>query len=188
MEPMAVHAQTTNAMQGSAGCGYGATEMRWYAVYTRARHERLVARQLDNRRLECFLPCYESVRRWQDRRVTISVPLFAGYVFVRFAAGSRLDVLTTPGVVRIVGSRNRLVPVPDCEIDALRSCVQSQARPRPHPFLSVGRRVRVIEGPMAGAEGILIRRRKGWRLVISVELISRAVGVELDEADVVPVC
>ena len=163
-------------------------DKRWYAVYTRARHERLVALQLDNRRFECFLPCYESIRRWQDRRVTISVPLFAGYVFARFAAGRRLEVLTTPGVVRIVSSGNRLLPVPDREIEALRSCVNSQARPRPHPFLAVGRTVRVIHGPLSGAEGILVRRRKGWRLVISVELINRSVGVELDEADVAPIC
>ena len=94
----------------------------------------------------------------------------------------------TPGVVRIVGSRSRLLPVPDREIEALQRCVHSQTRPRPHPFLAVGRRVRVFRGPMSGAEGILVRRRKGWRLVISVELIGRAVGVELDETDVVPVC
>lgn len=155
----------------------------WYAIYTRPRHERQVTLQFENKQLECFLPCYASVRRWRDRRVVLNLPLFAGYVFARFAATDRREILKTPGVVRIIGFGNRLVPVPDSEIDALRTCVASKAKVQPHPFLTVGRRVRVVHGPMAGAEGILVRRRDNWRLVISVELINRSVAVEVDAAD-----
>lgn len=158
----------------------------WYAIYTRPRHEHQVTHHFENQRLECFLPCYSSVRRWQDRRVVLDLPLFAGYVFARFAAKDRLEILKTPGVVRIIGFGNRLVPVPDGEIDALRTCAATNSKVRPHPFLTVGRRVRIIHGPLSGAEGILVSKRGSWRLVISVELINRSVAVEVDAADLAP--
>ncbi len=161
------------------------TKQSWYAVYTRPRHERQVALQFEHRNLECFLPSYQSMRRWQDRRVMLELPLFPGYVFARFAPMSRVEVLKTPGVVRIIGFGHRLLPVPDHEIDALRNCVESKAKVRPHPFLTVGRRVRVIHGPLSRLEGILDRRSGSWRLVVSIQLINRSVAVELDLADVI---
>lgn len=169
--------------QAPQGCG---PEKRWYAIYTRAQHEKQVAAQLAGRPLECFLPLYESMRRWKDRRVLLNLPLFPGYVFVHLNLPDRLKVLQTPGVVTLVEFAGVPSPVPDADIEALQSCLARGARMQPHPYLSVGRRVSVRSGPLAGLEGILVRRKNACRLVLSIDSISSSVWVELDALDVEP--
>jgi len=158
-------------------------EARWYAAYTSANHEKRVALQLGQRSVEYFLPVYESVRHWKDRRVKLEMPLFPGYVFVRLALQDRLRVLQIPGLARLVGFDGTPTALPDEEIEGLRKGLTSGVRVKPHPFLTVGKRVRVTAGPLAGMRGILVRRRKQTRFVVSVELIMRSVAVEIDEAD-----
>ena len=160
--------------------------LQWYAAYTNARHERRVTECLSGRLVECYLPSYRSVRRWQDRRKEIELPLFPGYVFVRIAYRARLQVLTAPGVVQIVSFDGKPAPIQDGEIDALRRGTSCAAGLEPHPYLKVGRRVRVRSGPLSDMEGILLRRKDGFRLVLSIELIMRSVSTEVDEADVEP--
>jgi transcription termination/antitermination protein NusG len=162
-------------------------EAGWYAAYTSANHEKRVAEQMGVREVEHFLPLYASVRRWKDRRVTLERPLFPGYVFVRMALRERLCVQQIPGVARLVGFDGTPAALPDEEIEALRRSLASGVRAEPHPLLTVGRHVRVTNGPMAGLQGILRRRKSNARLVVSVELIKRAMAVEIDEADVEPV-
>ena len=159
----------------------------WYAVYTRAQHQKRVATQLEGRALECFLPLYESVRRWKDRRVILNLPLFPGYVFVRLELRDRTKVLQTPGVVNLVGFGGVPCPIPEAEIEALQTCLARRLRMQPHPYLSAGRRVSVKSGPLAGFEGILLRRKHCHRLVLSIDSISSSVWVELDDVDVEPV-
>jgi len=159
------------------------SEVRWYAAYTCANHEKHVAEQLGVREVEHFLPLYASVRRWKDRRVTLELPLFPGYVFVRIALRNRLHVQQVPGVARLVGFDGTLAALPDQEIEALRTSLGSAVRAEPHQYLTVGRRVRVKNGPLAGMEGVLLRRKGSFRLVISLELIQRSVAVDLDETD-----
>lgn len=159
-------------------------EPRWYAAYTRANHEKRVSEQLCVREVEHFLPLYSSVRRWKDRRVMLELPLFPGYVFVRMALRDRLQVQTVPGVARLVGFDGTPAALPDGEIDALRTSLGGAARLEPHPYLVAGRRVRVIRGPLAGMEGVLVRRKGTFRLVISIELIQRSVALDADVADV----
>jgi transcription antitermination factor NusG len=162
--------------------GYSAPQ--WYAAYTCANHEKRVSKQLGVRRVEHFLPLYRSVRRWKDRRVTLDLPLFPGYVFVRLALRNRLQVQQVPGVAQLVGFDGRPAALPEHEIDALRTSLVSGVRAEPHPFLRVGQRVRVKNGPLAGMEGVLLRRKGSLRLVISIELIQRSVAVDADAADV----
>jgi transcription antitermination factor NusG len=157
---------------------------RWYALYTSSRHEKRVAQLLNARDVSCYLPLYSTVRQWQDRRKEVELPLFPGYVFVQISLRSRLQVLTVPGVVQIVSFDGRPSPVSDTEIDALRSGFSKRARFRPHPYLKVGSHVRVRRGPLEGMQGILVRRKDSFRLVLSVDLIMRSVAVEVDEADV----
>lgn len=159
----------------------------WYAVYTNARHEKKVSAYLGGRSVECYLPSYRSVRRWQDRQKEVEMPLFPGYVFVKIAYRSRLQVLTAPGVVQFVTFDGKPAPISESEIENLQQAYAQAARFEPHPYLKVGRRVRVRNGPLAGLEGILIRRKDCFRLVLSIELIKRSVAMEVDEADVVPV-
>jgi transcription antitermination factor NusG len=159
-------------------------EPRWYAAYTCANREKRVAEQLGVREVEHFLPLYSSVRRWKDRRVMLELPLFPGYVFVRMAMGNRLQVQTVPGVARLVGFDGTPAALRDEEIGALRTSLGDAVRAEPHPYLTAGRRVRVTRGPLAGMEGVLLRRKGSFRLVISVELIQRSVAVDADAADV----
>jgi transcription antitermination factor NusG len=161
-------------------------EPHWYAAYTCANHEKGVAQQLERRSMECFLPLYESVRRWKDRRVRLRLPLFPGYVFVRFALRDRLRALQIPGVARLVGFDGHPAPVPNEDIEAIRACLNGWHSVRPHRYLHRGQRVRVLSGPLAGLAGIVVREKKTSRLVVSLDLLMRSVSVEFDTADIVP--
>ncbi len=159
----------------------------WLAACVRSRHEKKVAQQMESSALQCFLPLYESVHRWKDRRATISVPLFPGYVFARIAPAERMRILTTPGVVKLVTYQGQPAAIPDAEIDSLRTLCANEARMEPHPYLKIGRRVRINHGPFAGTEGILLRRKGRSRFVLSLDLIARSVAMEIDDCDVSPV-
>lgn len=161
-------------------------EIRWYAVYTRSRHEKRVQQQLEGKVPECFLPLYEVVRRWKNGKALVAYPLFPGYLFARISFADRRRIVTTPGVVCLVGSGCGPTAIPDQELDAFRSCFERQMRMEPHPYLTVGRRVRVKRGPFAEMEGILLRKKGKWRLIVSIDLIARSVAVEIDANDVVP--
>src|SRR5438445_1345345 len=158
-------------------------ESRWYAAYTRSNHEKRVSEQLGLSRVEHFLPLYTSMRRWKDRRIRLDMPLFPGYVFVRMALRDRLRVLQVPGVARLVGFNGTPVALPPDEIEALRASLVEGVKAQPHPYLVVGQRVSLRSGPLAGLSGILVRRKSGARLVVSVDLIQRSVALEIDEAD-----
>ena len=161
--------------------------LNWYALYTCPRHEKCVARQIEQRSFSCFLPVYRSVRRWKDRRKELERALFPGYVFVRFALKDRLRVLQLPSAVRLVGFNGQPAVLPDEEIEGLRQRLERGGRVEPHPYLRVGRRVRVCAGPMQGLEGIIVRCKHRCRVVFSLDLIMRSVAVEVDEGDVEPV-
>lgn len=165
------------------GAPFNSEEIHWYAAYTSANHEKKVAAELRRRSVEFFLPQYCSVRRWKDRRVKLELPLFPGYVFVRIALTERLQVLQVPGVVRLVGFNNSPVPVPEIDMARLRNVSNLSFRIEPHPYLTAGRRVQVRAGPLAGLEGVVVRRKNKPRLVVSIELIKQSMAVELDEAD-----
>ena len=161
-------------------------EVNWYALYTCPRHEKRVAEQIKQRRISCFLPPYRAVQRWKDRRKELELALFPGYVFVRIALRDRLRVLQLTGAVRFVSFNGHPAPLPDAEIDALMNALASGVRARPHPYLTVGRRVRIRYGPLARSQGILVRRKDRFRVVLSLDLLRRSVDVEVDESDVEP--
>lgn len=160
---------------------------RWYAVYTCANHELRVSDQLGSRGVEHFLPQYESVRRWKDRKVRLHLPLFPGYVFVYLALQNRLCVLQVPGLVRLVGFDGHPAPVPGEEVARVREFLNRGFRVEPHRYLQVGRRVRVKTGPLAGIEGMFVRERNRCRIVLSMDLIMKSIAVEVDTADIEPV-
>jgi len=161
------------------------TDSHWYAAYTYGRHEKSVARQLEERNINCFLPLYKSWRRWADRRKEVELALFPSYVFVRIDPCQRLRVLQLPGVVRLVSFNGSPAVLPESEIEGLRSGLEQGVYAEPHPYLRVGRRVRVVRGPLAGAHGILVRKKDKPRFVISVDVLMRSVAVELNAEDIV---
>jgi transcription antitermination factor NusG len=160
-----------------------ATHPLWYAAYTSANHEKRVGEQLGARSVEHFVPLYESVRRWKDRKVRLQLPLFPGYVFVRLSLCDRLRVLQVPGVARLVGFNGLPCALPDSEIRALKAGLSRGVHAEPHPYLTVGRRVRVKSGPLEGLQGIVVRRKNRLRLIITLDLIHRAAAVEVEAAD-----
>jgi transcription termination/antitermination protein NusG len=161
-------------------------EPQWYAAWTRSRHEKSVAEQLERKSVETFLPVYETVRKWKNGRHRVALPLFPGYAFVRIALRDRLEVLKVPGVVRFVGFNGAPAPLDDEEIEALRRAMALGVRAEPHPFLTVGRRVRITAGPLAGYEGILVRRKGSLRVVLSIDLIQRSILVQTDAGSLEP--
>jgi transcription antitermination factor NusG len=157
---------------------------RWYAVYVRPRHEKCVALQLRLKTIEHFLPTYEEVRKWKNGcRMQVELPLFPGYVFTRIPLSQRLRVLTCPGVIRFVGFNQDLTPIEDHEVESLRLGLKTNLA-RPHPYLTVGTKVRVRRGPFEDRIGILMRHERRFRVIISMDLLKRAIAVEMDLADV----
>lgn len=167
--------------------GAGIEHSPWWALYTRHQHEKVVADMLEAKGFEVFLPRYESMRRWKDRQKLLSLPLFPCYVFVRGDLNRRLQVVSTPGVHMVLSRGEQFAIIPECEIAAIRRTVEGHYRVEPHPFLKVGERVRVTRGSLQGVEGILVRKKNLYRLVLSVNMLAQSVGVEIDAADVEPV-
>lgn len=154
----------------------------WYAVYTAPRHEKKVADQVTRHGICCFLPLYRSMRRWKDRRKEVALILFPGYVFVRMALQDRLQVLQLPGAVRLVSFNGQPAVLPEVEIESLRTRLSSR-NIEPHPYVRVGRKVRVRSGPLQGLEGIIQRHNHHCRIIFSIHLLSRSVSVEVDESE-----
>ena len=159
----------------------------WWAVYTQHQHEKTVAEVLTGKGFDVFLPLHETMRRWKDRQKVLSLPLFPGYVFVRGVMSRRLQVVTTPGIHMILSRGEQIEVIPEVEIDAIRKAIQGSYRVEPHPFLKIGERVRVTRGSLEGVEGILIRKKNFYRLILSVDMLAQSVGVEVSASDVEPV-
>jgi len=179
-------AERTAGWPGTATGDNAVPDAKWYAVSVCSRHERLVARCLERGDVRYLLPLYRSVRRWKDRRKQLDIVVFPGYVFVNFSLRHRLRVLQIPGVVNFVTFRGQPAEVPEGEIQSLSCGLAAGLEVQPHPYLRVGKRVRVTRGPLASTEGILVRKKDHFRLVLSVDLLMRSVSVEVDECDVVP--
>jgi len=156
----------------------------WWAVYTRHQHEKAVAGMLSAKGFEVFLPLYNSSRHWKDRNKTLSLPLFPCYLFVRGEFTRRLQVVATPGVHMILCNGDHHAIVPEPEILAIRKTVEGPFPIEPHPFFNCGEKVRVMRGALEGIEGILVRKKNQYRLILSVAMLEQSVAVEIDASDV----
>ena len=163
------------------------SELFWYAAYTSSRHEKTVAEHLRQRDVECFLPLYESVRRWNNGRHRVQLPLFPSYVFVRMGLRDKLRVLQVPGLAQLVTFQGAPAALPDTEIETLRSALAAGVLAQPHRYLSVGSKVEICRGPLQGCRGILVRHQGQFRVVLSVEMIMRSIIVEVEASEVVAV-
>jgi transcription antitermination factor NusG len=157
-------------------------ESSWYAVQTMARHEKRVAAQFEEKHVCTFLPLLGQIHRWSDRRVKVEVPMFSCYAFVRMVqtVEERLKVLRTPGVLGFVGSQRQGTPIPDEQIESLRTAISENIPCFPHEFIGVGRRVRIRSGSLDGVEGILVRQSGDEILVLLVELLHRSVAIRTE--------
>jgi transcription antitermination factor NusG len=158
----------------------------WFAAYTNSHHEKRVVSHFTERQIESFLPLYSTRHRWKNRcEMNVELPLFPNYVFVRIDPRERVSVLEVPGVLSLVGFGRTLAPLPDFEIEALRSGL-GQRKIEPHPYLVIGERVRIKAGPMMGMEGVLIRKKNDFRVVLALDVIMQSVAVEVDADDLEP--
>jgi transcription antitermination factor NusG len=163
-----------------------ANDWPWFAIRTRSNHERTAAAALSGKGYESYVPLYTSRKRWSDRTVEIQRPLFTGYVFCRFNAKARMPVLTTPGVISVIGFGNEPAPVDDAEIEAIEAVLRSGFSAEPCAFLREGQRIRVTNGSLAGLEGLLVRKKTEWRMVVSVTMLQRSISVEIDREWIEP--
>jgi transcription antitermination factor NusG len=154
--------------------------LKWYALHVHARKELLVASQLENRKLECFLPTYKSLRKWSDRTKEIQQALFPGYVFCRFDYENRQPVVMTTGVTQVVGNGKAAIPIADAEIEALQVTVRSGIQTQPWPYLRTGEYVQINYGHLAGLQGILVNFKGTHRVVLSVTLLQRSLALEVE--------
>jgi transcription antitermination factor NusG len=166
--------------------GIGERGKEWYALRVRSRHEKQVANSARNRGFEEFLPFYQRRHRWSDRIKTVEEPLFPGYVFCRLEIERRLPLLTIPGVLHFVGLGRTPLPIDETEVVAIQTAIQWKLWTEPWPWVELGQRVRVIDGPLTGVEGLLVENRKQFRVVISVTMLKRAVAVEIERDWVTP--
>ena len=161
--------------------------LKWYALYTRSRHEKLVSGELEKKGIETFLPLREVTRQWSDRKKIIGEPLFQGYLFVKMPLRERWTVLNTIGAVRLIGkSAAEPVEVPESELLAVRRFLQEDIQVDPFPYLKQGERVYVRSGPFKGVEGFVVRKDKHCRLVISLDLLMQSISIQIDQACVEP--
>lgn len=163
-------------------------QAHWYAVRTRSRHEKLVARQLEKLGIQAFLPVVTKINQWSDRRKQVEEPLFSGYAFVRLnhSSSDRVRVLQTQGVVNFVGVQGSGVPIPDQEIENIATLLASKVAYQERPYLHVGQRVRVSGGALDGLEGILTAENSDSSVVISIGLIQRSLSVRVAGYNVEP--
>ena len=171
-----------NRMNGSELVDYATPEtVAWYAIRVQAKFASVASAALRGKGYEEFLPLYRSHRRWSDRVKQLDLPLFPGYLFCRLdVRGRLLPVLTSPGVISIVGAGKTPIPVAEEEISGIKAILRSGLAAQPWPFLDVGARVYIERGPLAGIEGIITNIDKNWRLVVSVSLLQRSVAVKIE--------
>jgi transcription antitermination factor NusG len=159
---------------------HGPEPLPWFGVHTRSNHEKVTATVLCHKGYDNYLPTYKSKRRWSDRIVETERPLFPGYVFCRFDPKLRLPILTTPGVVSVVGFGNEPAAIEEAEIEAVQAVLNSGLHTEPCPFLREGQHIRVTKGALTGLEGLLVRKKSEWRMVVSVSMLQRSISVEID--------
>lgn len=184
MSVQAVCPQSPNCVTENMGKWHA---LRWFALYTRSRHEKLVHEELLKKGIETFLPLRKVTRHWSDRKKIIHDPLFPGYLFVRTPLINRFTVLNTVGAIRLVGKPSDPLEVPEQELVAIQHFMEQDIEMDPFPYLKEGQRVYVRSGPLKGVEGFIVRKDKHCRLVISLDLLTQSTSVVIDEACIEPV-
>lgn len=161
---------------------------QWFAVWTRSRQEKVAAAMLETAGVQHYLPLKSELRQWSDRKQTVTVPLFSGYLFVRLnkKADNRCNILNTPGVAGFVGNSTGPLPIPDHQIEEIRTVLTQRLECSVLPLLEEGQRVRVLRGPLTGVEGFLLPSNSASRLLISIQMIHKTLAVSVSREDVVP--
>jgi transcription antitermination factor NusG len=178
-----ISALNETAANGAIGPS-NAESTQWFALVVKPRFDKAVAQALESKGYETLLPVYKKYHNYGKRSKHFELPLFPGYVCCRFDVQARLPILTTPGVIRVLGVRNVPMPLSETEISSLQTAIKSQFPVQPIPFVNAGQRVRINSGVLAGVEGIVLGPKRGLRLVLSITLLQRSVLLEIDSDQV----
>jgi transcription termination/antitermination protein NusG len=152
----------------------------WYAAYVKHQHEKKAAEQLQRKGMEVLLPLQKVVHRWKDRNKTLSLPLFPSYVFIHANLEDKWKIVSTPGVFFLVETQGRAATIPLQEIESIRRLVSSGVPAQAHPYLTSGDRVRIRTGPLQGVAGVLGRMKNQCRVVLNIELLQKAISIEVE--------
>ena len=166
--------------------GINTPAQQWYALAVKPRHDRAVSGALEHKGYQTLVPLYKKRRRYSERTRESELPLFPGYIFCRFSSSIRLPILTTPGVMQILGAGRTPIPVEESEIASLQTALRLQLPVQPFPFLKTGQKVRINEGALEGVEGIVMSFKQCFRLVLSISLLQRSVLLEIDRDCISP--
>jgi transcription antitermination factor NusG len=170
----------TPALKSTVVTSPATLSRNWFAVYTSPNHEKRVEQHFRMREIESFLPLYKVKKRWKNRTTaTVEIPLFTGYIFARIASTERVRVLEVPSVLSVIGNGREPLPLQESQIDALRNGLHLR-QVEPFPYLTVGNRVRIRSGALAGLEGIVVRKDNEVRVVLSIEQINRSIAVHVE--------
>jgi transcription antitermination factor NusG len=150
----------------------------WFALAVKPRFDEAVARALERKGYETFLPVYRKPQTAAHPADSGS-PLFPGYVCCRFDLHDRTSILTTPGVMQVLGAGNIPIALPDPEIASLQTAIRARFPVQPFPFIQVGQRLRIEQGALAGVEGIVMSFKQTLRLVLSITLLQKSVLLEI---------
>jgi transcription termination/antitermination protein NusG len=157
----------------------GFESAQWFALVVKPRFDKAVAQALESKGYETLVPVYKKFHQYGKRSKHFELPLFPGYVCCRFDVEARLPIVTTPGVIRVLGIGNLPMPLSDTEIHSMQTAIKSQLPVQPFPFLNTGQRVRLNCGALAGVEGIVLGTKGGLRLVLSITMLQRSVVLEI---------
>lgn len=170
-----------------AGLKNPVTTKNWFAVFTAPRHEKRVEEYFRVREIESFLPVCRIRRQWKDgSKGTVQIPLFPNYIFVHIERSGRVPVFEVPGVLSIVGEGRESMSIPESYIHSLQEGLR-QGKIEPHPYLATGRKVRIRSGLMAGMEGILLRKKNDFRVILTLQIIMKSVKVEVELDEIEPI-
>lgn len=161
------------------------TEAKWYALYTKSRHEKYIQQRLLEKNIECFLPLKTVQRKWKDRRQNVDFPLFPGYLFTKIPLSRKNDVLNNKGAVCLVGNTTP-TPIPSVQIESVKKFIDNDIAFDPYPELQKGTEITVKNGPLKGVCGILVEKKTSYRLVVNLDIINSCVSTEIDVADIEP--
>lgn len=156
----------------------------WYALSTKARHEKKVHNQLKEKGINCFLPLQTFFRRWSDRYKKVQEPIFSCYVFVQIALRDRLNVLQTDGAVRLVSFNGIPATIPEDQIEAIRAILENNYQMERVDYLTPGQKVEVVQGPLRGTKGVLAQIKNSRRLIIRIDSILQAISIDIDHRDI----
>ena len=183
---MEARQETRIPVSDSSSLAQASAGVAWFAVFTASHHEKRVRQYFEQGHIESFLPLYSARRRYANRAtVQLQLPLFPNYIFVRIERDQRRQVLQVPGVLSLVGTGSEAAALPETEIESLRSGLHLR-HAEPHPYLVIGERARILTGALAGMEGVLVRKKNGFRVVLTLDQILQGVAVEVDADELEP--